>query len=483
MYVSNPFSADLASFATPPSIETALEDGERLAKFIDANIPASSRGEGNSPLNRLPIDLGHLRAAVPRSLDAGLRAGQILYVWPLALSALHDALAASSAAPPVRPTSPQRETPVTDTAATAAPRPWPSTPMLQMDGLPLGRAVVPPRTITDGEDAMALAASIQRLVPATAWTASMRTVVSEHLVLCGRTADASRKRRANHNVMETYSTAYAETYAFLAVPERQRAFAAANEAMVNHAIAVLEKGASPPKTQATTAANVAARPAATASRPGQHTDLKPHRLASMFPELGGEEFSALVEDIKARGLVHPIVRLNGEILDGWNRFRACLSARVVPVFEEYTGDDPVGFVISVNLTRRHLDSSQRADLGAQLMRLFEHEAKNRQRAGGNQAGLGRAKLPEPVARPREKAAAMVGASPRSVQDAATIRFGAKNQPPAVPEVIVAVQAGKLPVSQGVKLAREPEQTQKAVVKAVNSGQKPTAAMARRRLHP
>jgi hypothetical protein len=145
------------------------------------------------------------------------------------------------------------------------------------------------------------------------------------------------------------------------------------------------------------------------------------------------------------------------------------------MFEAYTGDDPIAFVIAKNLKRRHLDASQRADLGARLMNLFDAEAKERQRAGGRQKGW--AKLPEAVARPREKAAALVGASPRSVQDAASIRFGARARPPAVPEVIAAVQAGKLPVSQGVKLAREAPETQRQVLAAVNAGTKPSAAMA------
>jgi hypothetical protein len=45
------------------------------------------------------------------------------------------------------------------------------------------------------------------------------------------------------------------------------------------------------------------------------------------------------------------------ILDGRNRYRACLEARVEPRFVEFDADDPIAFVVSVNIKRRHLDES------------------------------------------------------------------------------------------------------------------------------
>jgi hypothetical protein len=43
-----------------------------------------------------------------------------------------------------------------------------------------------------------------------------------------------------------------------------------------------------------------------------------------------------------------------------------LEVGVEPRYREYTGDDPVGFVISLNLNRRHLNESQRAVIAARL---------------------------------------------------------------------------------------------------------------------
>ena len=76
---------------------------------------------------------------------------------------------------------------------------------------------------------------------------------------------------------------------------------------------------------------------------------KAHALAEVFPLLEGDEFESLVADIRQNGLHQPIVTYGQLILDGRNRFRACGKAKVKPRFEKYTGDDPRGHVISLNL--------------------------------------------------------------------------------------------------------------------------------------
>lgn len=48
------------------------------------------------------------------------------------------------------------------------------------------------------------------------------------------------------------------------------------------------------------------------------------------------------------------------VLDGGNRYRACIEAGITPTFEEYTGDNIVSFVLSKNLHRRHLSAGQQA---------------------------------------------------------------------------------------------------------------------------
>ena len=96
------------------------------------------------------------------------------------------------------------------------------------------------------------------------------------------------------------------------------------------------------------------------------TTPKYHPLCKLFPTLEKDELTTLANDIKTNGLVGSITLYEGQILDGRNRHMACLLAGVEPKFREFKGDDPLSFVISVNLHRRHLTISQRAGIAAKL---------------------------------------------------------------------------------------------------------------------
>jgi len=89
-----------------------------------------------------------------------------------------------------------------------------------------------------------------------------------------------------------------------------------------------------------------------------------HPLCKLFPRMSDAEFSALVDDISAHGLRQPITLFEGMILDGGNRYDACLAAGVEPVFVSFEYDDPVAFVLSNNLHRRHLSAGQQAAIVA-----------------------------------------------------------------------------------------------------------------------
>lgn len=91
------------------------------------------------------------------------------------------------------------------------------------------------------------------------------------------------------------------------------------------------------------------------------SDLTVHPVADLFPMLAEDELRELAEDIKQRGLLHPIV-LDGEgrVLDGRNRLAACAMAEIEPTFTTYLGDDPDGYALAVNVSRRHLNKGQMA---------------------------------------------------------------------------------------------------------------------------
>lgn len=80
--------------------------------------------------------------------------------------------------------------------------------------------------------------------------------------------------------------------------------------------------------------------------------------------MSGGEFASLASDIKANGLRNPITLLDGMILDGGNRYRACLEAGIDPVFAQFEGGNIVSFVLSANLHRRHMSAGQQAAIVA-----------------------------------------------------------------------------------------------------------------------
>lgn len=98
---------------------------------------------------------------------------------------------------------------------------------------------------------------------------------------------------------------------------------------------------------------------------------KIHPAAGIFPMITGAEFDDLVADIAANGLNQPIELLANEVIDGRNRLAACEAAGIAPHYKEVVTSDPVAWVISANLRRRHMTTAQRAAIAADLANL-EH---------------------------------------------------------------------------------------------------------------
>lgn len=85
-----------------------------------------------------------------------------------------------------------------------------------------------------------------------------------------------------------------------------------------------------------------------------------HPLAAAFPMLEGEELDRLVDDIREHGLRSPIVLdPAGQLIAGRNRLAACRLAGVEPKFITIE-DEPIAYIISENVNRRHLTKGQQA---------------------------------------------------------------------------------------------------------------------------
>ena len=83
----------------------------------------------------------------------------------------------------------------------------------------------------------------------------------------------------------------------------------------------------------------------------------------MFPMLAEADLAALAEDIRVNGQGEPVVIWDGQVLDGRNRLAACELAGVEPLTRTLKAcPDPVAFVLSANLRRRHLRHIDRVRL-------------------------------------------------------------------------------------------------------------------------
>ena len=159
--------------------------------------------------------------------------------------------------------------------------------------------------------------------------------------------------------------------------------------------------------------------------------MKAHPAAAIFPLMASDELSRLAADIKANGLHEPIVTMDDAILDGRNRLAACDIAAVKPRFTAYTGKDPLGYVVSKNLHRRHLNESQRGMVAARMATMEHGEiGGGHDRQSGKSAGL--------VS--QSEAAKLLNVGERTVRDAKAILRDA-------PEKAAAVESGKKTICQ------------------------------------
>lgn len=92
-----------------------------------------------------------------------------------------------------------------------------------------------------------------------------------------------------------------------------------------------------------------------------------HPVANLFPVMSEDEYRALRDDIAENGLRECVVFWKNKLVDGRNRLRACEELGIEASESELDDDvDPVAYVISANLHRRQLKTSQRAMCAAKL---------------------------------------------------------------------------------------------------------------------
>lgn len=165
--------------------------------------------------------------------------------------------------------------------------------------------------------------------------------------------------------------------------------------------------------------------------------MKEHPAAKLFPMMDAATFHGLKEDIKAYGLRDPIVTWQGQLLDGRNRLKACKELGVEPTFRELPAEeDPLTFVISHNLHRRHLDTSQRSMIAGRLARLKRGSNQHTKEEAPNGASS------------IDEAAKLLNVSPRNVDRAKKVLDAGSDA------LTAACDAGGVKVSLAAKLVDE-----------------------------
>jgi len=136
-------------------------------------------------------------------------------------------------------------------------------------------------------------------------------------------------------------------------------------------------------------------------------DLELNELCTVFPAMNEEDYNSLVSSMNEQGFLptDPVILIDvtpdapeqtWEILDGRNRHLAAMDSGNTPDFMEYTGDNPLGFVTSRNLDRRHLTTGQKAAVAAALADLTNGQnttaGSTTQSEAAEKVGVGEASL-------------------------------------------------------------------------------------------
>lgn len=169
-----------------------------------------------------------------------------------------------------------------------------------------------------------------------------------------------------------------------------------------------------------------------------------HPLCLSLPDMTPDAFKALVDDVRRNGQLRDIVLYEGMILDGRHRYRACLECKTEPRVVEFSGSDPVAFVISENVARRHLTESQRAMVATQLSSWERGKPSNS------------ATWPN---KPQKQShvAELLGVSSRTIRRASEVRKHGTAQ------LVTRVESGDLTVTEAAKIAQLGKKSQERIL--------------------
>jgi len=197
-----------------------------------------------------------------------------------------------------------------------------------------------------------------------------------------------------------------------------------------------------------------------------------HEFANLVPAMSDQEYEAFREDIRVVGLREAITLYEGKILDGRHRQGACDETNTEPRYTVFEGDRiaAITLVVSANIHRRQLTSSQRAILAVGIEESIAAEvwrrrnskisASKRRVKDGPTSDDGDDDVGDMSVKPRQSrvrssgiAGKIIGVGESQIAMAKKLSTIAKSLPLAG-EMASAVRDGKVSLNAGAALARK-----------------------------
>jgi hypothetical protein len=183
-----------------------------------------------------------------------------------------------------------------------------------------------------------------------------------------------------------------------------------------------------------------------------------HPLAACWPK--PENFEDIMTSIKEQGQLDPITLYEGKILDGVQRYRICGLYGIETRFETPEITDPLAYVLAKNKHRRHATKGQIAMAVAKMAKLPR---------GGNGSNQYEQKSKCDVTSHLQNVNQLAKAAGISTKEIGRAKhIHAKGSP----EVIEAVQTGKICADIGSRIAKLPKEAQAEAVQKAKTKKPP-----------
>lgn len=191
------------------------------------------------------------------------------------------------------------------------------------------------------------------------------------------------------------------------------------------------------------------------------TTYQQHPLSAAFPPLSDDEYLQLCDSITILGVQNPITIYEGQVLDGWNRYRASIELGLpCPTREIEDWVDPREFVMAQNKARRHLLAAQLIAIASKVY-AWKGVGSNRYKDQISSSEPGSEHQGEPGSEApisSRELADVVGVTQRSVEQFREV------DRKAAPEVRDAVERGELGLRKAAQIAKLPPEQQAEAIK-------------------